>query len=50
MSVTGFEDEKDSLWMMLLRILAHLLKRILLHDVDGRRQECRAEMCAGWVL
>lgn len=49
MAVTGFEDEKDRVWIMLLRILAHLLKRILSHDVDGRRQECRAVMCAGWL-
>ena len=33
--------------MMLLRILAHLLKRVLSHDVDGRRRECRIVMYAG---
>ena len=50
MSVTWFEDEKYNLWMMLLRILAHLLKRVLSHDVDGRRQECRIVMYTGWLL
>lgn len=45
--VTGFEDGRDNLWMMLLRTLAHLLTRVPSHIVDARRQERRD---AGWLL
>ena len=47
--VTGFEDGKDNLWIMSLRTLAHLLKRVLSHDTDGGRQECRTVAYAGWL-
>ena len=48
--VIGFEDGKESLWIMLLRTLAHSLKRILSHDVYGGRQERRTVAYAGWLL
>lgn len=47
--VTGFEDRKDNLWMMLLRTLAHLFK-VPSHIMDERRQERRAVAHAGWLL
>ena len=47
--VTGFEDGKDNLWIRSLRTLAHLLKRVLSHDMDGGRQESRTVAYAGWL-
>lgn len=46
--VTGFEDGKDDLWIMLLRTLVHLLKGVPSHIMDGGRQECRIVAHAGW--